>query len=100
VALIIGLFLHNSWIGLPAAVVLLWLSLRILWPPLSKALQEWVSLRNQQFIVAGLLSVIAAIGIVQFTDLPRLLLGERPINWEAVGALAEAFGALGQISVA
>lgn len=59
VVLIVGLLFHNPWIGLPAAVVVLWLSLRVLWPPLSKALQEWVSVRNQQLILAGVLSVLA-----------------------------------------
>lgn len=100
VMLIIGLLFHNSWIGLPAAVVVLWLSWRVLWPPLSKALQEWVSVRNQQLILAGFLSVIALIGVIQFTGLPQILLGDRPVNWEAVGALADSFGAIGQILVA
>ncbi len=100
VILIIGLLFHNPWIGLPAAVVVLWLSLRILWSPVSRTLQEWVSVRNQQLILAGFLSVIALIGLIQLTDLPRLLLGERQINWEAVGALADSFGAVGQILVA
>jgi len=100
VVLIIGLLLHNPWVGLPAAVVVLWLSLRVLWPPLSKALQEWVSVRNQQLILAGFLSLLAFVGLVQFTGLPRLLLGERSVNWEAVGALADSFGAIGQILVA
>ena len=100
VVLIIGLLLQNPWIGLPAAVVVLWLSLRVLWPPLSKALQEWVSVRNQQLTLAGILGGVALIGLVQLTGLPRLLLGERPINWEAVGALADSFGAVGQILVA
>lgn len=100
VVLIVGLLLHNPWVGLPAAVVVLWLSSRVLWPPLSKALQEWVSVRNQQMILAGFLSLLALIGLVQFTGLPGLLLGERSINWEAVGALADSFGAIGQILVA
>lgn len=100
VVLIIGLLLHNPWIGLPAAVVVLWLSLRVLWSPLSQALQEWVSVRNQQLILASFLSVIALIGLIRFTGLFHILLGERPVNWEAVGALADSFGAVGQILVA
>ncbi|WP_299489032.1 pentapeptide repeat-containing protein [Acaryochloris sp. IP29b_bin.137] len=100
VILIIGLLFHNPWIGLPAAVVVLWLSWRVLWPPLSQALQEWVSVRNQQLILASLLSVVALIGVIQFTGIPQILLGDRPVNWEAVGALADSFGAVGQILVA
>lgn len=100
VILIVGLLFHNPWIGLPAAVVVLWLSLRVLWPPLSKALQEWVSVRNQQLILAGFLSVVGLIGVIQFTGLPQMLLGGRTVNWEAVGALADSFGAVGQILVA
>lgn len=100
VVLIVGLLFHNPWIGLPAAVVVLWLSLRVLWPPLSKALQEWVSVRNQQLILAGVLSVVGLIGVIQFTGLPQMLLGGRTVNWEAVGALADSFGAVGQILVA
>lgn len=100
VALIIGLLFHNSWIGLPAAVVVLWLSLRVLWPPLSQLLQEWVSARNQQLILAGVLSVVGLIGVIQFTGVLPILLGGRSVNWEAVGALADSFGAVGQILVA
>lgn len=100
VALIIGLLFQNSWIGLPAAVVVLWLSLRVLWPPLSKVLQEWVSVRNQQLILAGVLSVVGLIGVIQFTGILPILLGGRSVNWEAVGALADSFGAIGQILVA
>lgn len=100
VILIAALLFHNPWIGLPAALVVLWLSLRVLWPPLSKALQEWVSVRNQQLILAGVLSVVGLIGVIQLTDLPQMLLGNRPVNWEAVGALADSFGAVGQILVA
>lgn len=100
VVLIVGLLFHNPWIGLPAAVVVLWLSLRVLWPPLSKALQEWVSVRNQQLILAGVLSVVGLIGVIQFTGLPQMLLGGQTVNWEAVGALADSFGAVGQILVA
>ncbi|QUY44941.1 pentapeptide repeat-containing protein [Acaryochloris marina] len=100
VVLILGLLFHNSWIGLPAAVVVLWLSLRVLWPPLSKGLQEWVSVRNQQLILAGVLSLAGLIGVIQFTGVLPMLLGGRPVNWEAVGALADSFGAIGQILVA
>lgn len=100
VVLILGLLFHNSWIGLPAAVVVLWLSLRVLWPPLSKGLQEWVSVRNQQLILAGVLSLAGLIGVIQFTGLLPMLLGGRSVNWEAVGALADSFGAIGQILVA
>ena len=100
VVLILGLLFHNSWIGLPAAVVVLWLSLRVLWPPLSKGLQEWVSVRNQQLILAGVLSLAGLIGVIQFTGVLPMLLGGRSVNWEAVGALADSFGAIGQILVA
>lgn len=100
VVLILGLLFHNSLIGLPAAVVVLWLSLRVLWPPLSKGLQEWVSVRNQQLILAGVLSLAGLIGVIQFTGVLPMLLGGRSVNWEAVGALADSFGAIGQILVA
>ncbi|NJK41524.1 MAG: pentapeptide repeat-containing protein [Acaryochloridaceae cyanobacterium SU_2_1] len=100
VLLVIGLLLHNAWIGLPTAVIVLWLSLRVIWPPLSAALQEWISVRNQQLLLAGILAIVALLSLVRFTGLVNILMGERKINWDAVGALAEAFGAVGQISVA
>ena len=97
----LGLILQNAWIGLPAAGVALFLSLRVLWFPLQAALQTWLGFRYQQWILAGITTVLALVTIAQFTGVTHMLgQWEQQMNWEAFGALSEGFGALGQISVA
>ncbi|MBE9038299.1 pentapeptide repeat-containing protein [aff. Roholtiella sp. LEGE 12411] len=97
----IGFALNNSIIGIFGTLVTLVLSLAILLPWLISVANEWFSHQQRTLIVAFLALLVAIIGLFKFTGASdRLLLWGRKINWEAVGPLAEWFGALGQILIA
>ena len=95
-----GLLLQIAWIALPAAGFALLVSLIVLWEPISAKLQTWMSNRDQQGLLAGVLGIVAISTLIHFSGLSPLRWFKGPINWDAFGALAEAFGALGQILVA
>jgi uncharacterized protein YjbI with pentapeptide repeats len=97
----VALFLRIPWIGIPAALVAIALCLRILWPVLKAALNEWIPRPLQLMIVAGAIAVFSLVGLLQFSGVTeRLAPGDRTINWDAISALGETFGAIGQILVA
>lgn len=98
---LVGLILQEPWVGVPAALVALLIALRALWTPAAFILETWLPDRYQQLLLPGLITGVALVGLAYFGGL--LLPGNfgiGAINWDAVGALAEAFGAIGQISVA
>lgn len=98
---LLGMLLQSALIGLPAAVIALFLSLRVAWGPLQQFLRSSFPSPYRQWAIATVVGLVAIIGIAYFTGITRLIwLVGRRINWEAFGALAEAFGALGQILVA
>ncbi len=98
---LLGLLLNSSLIGLPAAVIALFLALRMVWAPLQQLLRSSFPQPYRQWAISAGVGLVAFVGLIYFTGITRLMwqLG-RQINWEAFGALAEAFGALGQILVA
>jgi uncharacterized protein YjbI with pentapeptide repeats len=97
----VALFLKISWLGIPAALVAIALCLRILWPVLKAAVNEWIPRPLQLMIGAGAIVVFSLIGLLQFSGFTNQLApGDRTFNWEAIGALGEIFGAVGQILVA
>ncbi|MEO0377124.1 MAG: pentapeptide repeat-containing protein [Cyanobacteria bacterium P01_A01_bin.17] len=101
VLIFLGLFLQSALIGLPAAAIALFLSLRMVWTPLQQIVRTSFPNPYRQWAIATAVGFIALLGIAYFTGLIGLILSlGRRINWEAFGALAEAFGAIGQILVA
>jgi uncharacterized protein YjbI with pentapeptide repeats len=95
----IGLWLQNPVIGIPAAIVTLGLVGRVLIPSVKLALDEWVPRPFQIITVTVLITLFSLIGLLNLGSIGQ---GKDrfAVNWDAVGALAEAFGAIGQISVA
>lgn len=99
--LIISLAIETAWLGIPAALLTLILALRSLWHPLHRWLQEWFSPRYQSSLLAVFTALVALVALANFTGTTeRINLWIAQINWDAAGALAEGFGALGQILVA
>ena len=98
---ILGGILRNPWIGFPTALISLTITLLAMWGPMNYILITSIPKRYRQFIVPVLLLLIALGGGTFFTSmtLPGAI-GLGPINWDAFGALAELFGAIGQIMVA
>jgi uncharacterized protein YjbI with pentapeptide repeats len=95
----IGLWLQNPVIGIPAAIATLVLVGRVLIPSAKLALDEWVPRPVQIITVTVLITLFGLIGLLNLASIGQ---GKDrfAVNWDAVGALAEAFGAIGQISVA
>ncbi len=99
--LAVALFLRIPWLGIPAALVAIALTGRVLWPVLKAAINEWIPRPLQMMVAAGAIAVFSLIGLLQFSGVTdRLAPGDRTINWEAISALGETFGAVGQILVA
>jgi uncharacterized protein YjbI with pentapeptide repeats len=97
----VALFLHLPWLGIPAALVAIALAVRVLWPVLTAAVNEWIPRPLQMIIAAGAITLFSIIGLLRFSGATdQLAPGDRGINWEAMSALGEIFGAVGQILVA
>jgi uncharacterized protein YjbI with pentapeptide repeats len=97
----VALFFESAWIGIPAALVAIALAGRILWPILVMAINEWIPRSLQLLIAAGAITLFGLIGLLRFSGATDYLTpGDRGINWTAISALGETFGAIGQILVA
>jgi uncharacterized protein YjbI with pentapeptide repeats len=101
VVLGVALFFHLPWLGIPAALVAIALAIRVLWPVLVAAVNEWIPRPLQMIMAAGAITLFSIIGLLRFSGATdQLAPGNRGINWEALSALGEIFGAIGQILVA
>ena len=99
--MLVGIALNNFWIGISGSVVALLLSIRVIWSPLTKWLNQLLPLKERVLILAGVSGIIAIAGLLRFLGVYNYLaILWRRIDWEASGALAEWFGAFGQISIA
>ncbi|MEL7039067.1 MAG: pentapeptide repeat-containing protein [Cyanobacteria bacterium J06592_8] len=99
--MILGLALDNIWVGYISAFVVLFASLRMIWPSWGTV---WTSLippvwRNLIIASFGILAAIAGLLMLSGSNKDA---GSRNIiiNWDAIGALGELIGALGQILIA
>lgn len=96
-----GLLLRIDWLGLVGAATVLILSLRLLWVVSAPVIKDIITPKQQSFVVAlvGLLG--AALGFLVVTGLlDEFWRWLSALNWEAVGALGDVFGAIGQILIA
>ncbi len=98
---ITGWLLNNFWISLAGTLVAMILSLRILWTPLKPIIVELVSDQDFAILVAALGTIVALISGLRWIGVGRTLAGWfATADWNAIGALGEVFGALGQILIA
>ncbi len=97
----IGLTIGNVWVGFAGAGVALLLSLRTLWIVSAKFLTQGMS-AQERLILASIIGAIGAgIGLLQLSGWTnRILIWSQQLDWNAIGALGEVFGALGQILIA
>jgi uncharacterized protein YjbI with pentapeptide repeats len=93
--------LRLPWLALLASGVALFLTLPLLWPTLKPWLTTSLNHPVLRLVLAGLVTAIALVAVLNYSGTSQVL-GQwiGPINWDAIGALAEGFGAAGQISVA
>jgi uncharacterized protein YjbI with pentapeptide repeats len=99
--LVLASILGLSWLALLASGGALLLAVPLLWPSLSPLVARSFNQPIVQLILASVVAVIALVAVLNYAGVNRVLgrwIG--PVNWDAVGALAEGFGAAGQILVA
>ncbi|MEB3210053.1 MAG: pentapeptide repeat-containing protein, partial [Leptolyngbyaceae bacterium] len=101
IVMLLSLILRIDWMGIAAAATVLILSLRLLWVVSAPVIKDIISPRQQSFAVA----LVGVVGAVAGFLLVTGLLDEfwrwlGALNWDAVGALGEVFGAIGQILIA
>ncbi len=100
-AMIIGLAIDVVWLGLFGAIFAIAIALRMMWPNWGKVWTQLIPPTWRTLIVSsfGLLTGIVGLLILSGTNTEP---GSRniQINWDAVGAVGEVVGALGQILIA
>ncbi len=101
VILITGLGINSFWLVLAGAIVTLILSIRVLYPVLRPILIELVSEQEGAIFIASLGLTAALVGFLKLIGFGNLLaVWYKQLDWNAIGALGEVFGALGQILIA
>jgi uncharacterized protein YjbI with pentapeptide repeats len=101
VLMTIGLAVGNFWLSFAGTAFAFVLSMRILWVVIWKLLTEWIS-PEERLLLSSLIGIVAAlIGCLQLTGWgDRIGAWYAKLNWDALGATGEVFGALGQILIA
>ena len=97
-----GLVLNLSWLGFFGAVIALAASINILWIPfLRPFLRKLVSTQEAAIPIAFVGGFVAVIALLKLIGIDRWFSSLfAHANWDAIGALGEVFGAVGQILIA
>lgn len=99
--LIIGLTIHNFWIGMSGAIVTLLVSVPVIWSPLKGWLTEAIAPQGRAQLVATLGVLASIVGLATLTGVNRRFDQVlRTLDSDSIGSLAEWTGALGQIMIA
>ncbi len=99
--MVVGLSLGYFWLTLASAGLALLLSFRILWQLFWTIFTQLISPQERLILTgfAGLL--VAGFGLIQLSGWGRGFAGwYNSLNWDAIGATGEVFGAIGQILIA
>ncbi|OLP19800.1 low-complexity protein [Leptolyngbya sp. 'hensonii'] len=99
--LVLGLITGIDWLQIAGTIMTLFTSIRLGWPAFKPILQEMVSEKEQPLIIAAIGLILTLIGFLQIVGVNQALIAwlSQP-DWDALGALGEIFGALGQILIA
>lgn len=102
--MVVGLVTGNLWVGLIGGGITLLASLWLLGPFRTQLWKQLIPPTWRVPIIAALGLLAASFGLLLLwgTERSEWLNGSRfpAINWEAIGAISEALGALGQIAIA
>ena len=100
-AMIIGLAIDIVWLGLLGAILAITIALRIMWPNWGKIWTQVIPPTWRTLIVSSFGLLAGTVGLLILSGANGEL-GSRNIriNWDAVGAVGEVIGALGQILIA
>ncbi|MGF1537206.1 MAG: pentapeptide repeat-containing protein [Elainellaceae cyanobacterium] len=99
--IILGAVFDTAWLVVTGALVSLLVSIRMSWVVLQPVLFELISPQQRSLTVAILGIIAAAIGLLRVIGAGQWI-GPwfASLNWDAVGATGDVFGALGQILIA
>ena len=100
-AMIIGLAVDVVWLGLSGATLAIAIALRMMWPNWGKIWTQVIPPTWRTLIVSSFGLLAGTVGLLVLSGANGEL-GSRniKINWDAVGAVGEVIGALGQILIA
>lgn len=99
--MVLGLVFENLWLAAAGAGVGLLLSFRVIAIVAGPALRELISARQRSLTIAILGCGAGVAGLLKVTGLlDEFLRWFNALNWDAVGALGDIFGAVGQILIA
>ena len=101
VIVVVGLWINQFWLILAGSIVALLLSAQILAPTLKPVLIEIFTEQDQGIVLGTLGASIGTIGLLKILGVGETISGwYTTLDWNAIGALGEVFGALGQILIA
>ncbi|HIK13748.1 MAG TPA: pentapeptide repeat-containing protein [Leptolyngbyaceae cyanobacterium M33_DOE_097] len=97
----IGFIIGIPWVSFAGAFVAAVISIRLLVQPLLPILRELFTDNETPILIASFGLILAILGLLNLAGLPQWLRYLYQLaDWNAVGALGEVFGALGQILIA
>lgn len=101
IVMVVGLSLGTTWLGLAGAMIALVISLRVFWTISAPVLKDLVTPQQRSLTLAIIGVLVSVFGILVATGLfDEFVRWFNSLNWDAVGALGEIFGAVGQILIA
>ncbi|MER3477419.1 MAG: low-complexity protein, partial [Leptolyngbya sp. ERB_1_2] len=97
----VGLFLNQFWLILAGSIFTLLLSAQLLYPTLKPVLIEILTEQDQGITLGSIGALVGVTGILKLLGVDQSLVHlYSTLQWDAIGALGEVFGALGQILIA
>ena len=97
----VGLWLNLLWLGLPAALVALFLSLQIVGASIRAWVVKFFTPQERKIVIGSVGLVLAIAGLLKYVGGYRLIRHWlNQITFDEFGSWAEWIGALGQISIA
>jgi uncharacterized protein YjbI with pentapeptide repeats len=90
-----------TWLGFAGSIVAMIASLRVVWLYLGPALMELFRGRLRSLVIGLLGFVVSLVGLLQVSGANQSIgIWLQRLNWDAIGALGDFFGAFGQIFIA
>lgn len=99
--MLLGGVINNPLLGLVGAAIALLLCVNLLWLPVQRFIWQWATEPESAVFFAIVAGFVALVGLFSSLGFYRWLANRfSDLDWNAVGALGEVFGALGQILIA
>ena len=97
----LGLWFDLLWLGLPAALIALFLSLQVVLPSIRGWIVKFLTPQERRIAIGTVGLVLAIAGLLKYLQIYRIVRGWLDkITFDEFGSWADWVGALGQISIA